>query len=218
MQLVFSDDEDEPKVVAKSSGSKRKGTGKKKKESDVEEDQEDDDAPEEVSMASQRAATEIQQAKEKAARERVLQEKQAKSEIEAARQAKREAQKAAKLARQEQQQASQSQPEEEQLISSQSQPDFLPADLLNALGQNVTSPRAPQRVRTAEAAKKEAVDRRLSQIWEETGIQVAVVKKPVEVTLPKAMVDFMEECKAAIPRTPVAEKKKRMKRTIKTVM
>ncbi len=217
---MFGEDEDEPKVVAKSSSigssGKSKGRSKKQKSSDSVDDDEDD-APEEVSMATQRAAAEAQLAKERAARDRVMQEKQAKNDVEAVRQAKREAQKAAKLARQEQQQASQQQ-DEEQIVSSQSQADFLPADLLNALGQNVTSPRAPQRVQSAEAVKKDAVDRRLSQIWQETGIQVAVVKKPVEVTLPKAMLDFMEECKAAIPRTAVAEKKKRVKRTMKTVI
>jgi hypothetical protein len=186
----------------------------------VVEEVEDDEGPEEVTMASQRAAAEEQRAREDAAAQRIEQMKQSKAEKEAAVQARREQQRAAKLRRQqeagkgegEEQQQQQSAPEGS--LSQAQSSDFLPDDLLNAIGQNVTSPRVPHhREPSARAVKKEAVERRLSKIWEETGIVVAVAKKPVEVHLPKEMVEFLAECQDKIARAPVGEKRKRQKRT-----
>ncbi len=221
-------DEDEAVAIGSSERSSKgkRGRGKKAKAEkeavEEEEEEEEDEGPEEVTMASQRAVAEERKGREQEAAQRIEQMKQSKAEKEAAAQARREEQRAAKLRRQqaaekeeeevdeEAQGEQQSAPENQ----SQSSPDFLPDDLLQAIGQNVTSPRAPPHSAASERSlKKEAMERRLSKIWEETGIEVAVAKKPVEVKLPKAMVEFMSECKEKIARAPVAEKKKRQKRT-----
>ena len=158
-------------------------------------------------MSSMRSAAMEQEAKERAALERYEEQKRQRVETEAARAAKRDAEQAQKMKRVKERQAaaqSQSQGEEEA--------NFLPSNILEALGKTGSPARPhpqPSPLEREKQQKKAKLERKLSQLWEDTGLKVQVASAQVTVPLPESMLEFLAEVNAATERAPIVEKKRR---------
>ncbi len=179
------------------------------------EDEDEDEGPEQVSMGAERARAAARAAQEEAATQRVAALRQQRAAREAA--AREAALLAAKLRRQKQTQP---------LNAEAESPNFLPPALLSVLGRD--SPRTsrlhqksagPSDEQKAKAREKQKLKAKLSDIWQENGISISLNnQKSVEVQLPESLIQFMDECKEAIPRAEVQEKRKRAKKSTKAKM